>query len=308
MAWFRVEASLANHRKVRKLARILVIPQAQALGHVVGLFCRACSESPDGSLAGWDGHDVADAAGWDGDPGTLCDALREVKFIVDGDSGPEINDWMEYAESYKAAQRKRKQRVPAVSQDRPVTAAGPSRSSHKDGRTDGPTDRTDETDGPTPSPSRTKPRDLSVQIQVVWGHYRQLHPQCSALLKSGDKRYHLIRQRLADGFATDALRKAIDGYHGSPFHQGENDRGKRYLGLGLIMRDADKVQAGIEMADNPDLGKDRRPQERTWIDEHNDMMAELAAKETPDAGSPGNPRDGPLGDPEVLVPPLQARA
>lgn len=96
----------------------------------------------------------------------------------------------------------------------------------------------------------------SAQIQTVWQKYREHHPSCPGVLKQGRKEYRLAGDRLKD-FTVEQLCKAIDGYHRSPFHQGENDRGAKYLGFELIMRDLDHVRKGIEMADDPTLGQPR---------------------------------------------------
>ena len=95
----------------------------------------------------------------------------------------------------------------------------------------------------------------SLSVQTVWGHYRQYHPSCPGTLKQGRKEYRLACDRLKDGFNVEALRRAIDGYHRSPFHNGVNDTGAKYLGFELIMRDVDHVNKGIEMADDPTLDK-----------------------------------------------------
>lgn len=95
----------------------------------------------------------------------------------------------------------------------------------------------------------------------MWWHYREQHPKAPAELRSHGKSYKLVKARLDDGFSVDDLRKAIDGYHRSPFHQGVNERGTKYLSLELIMRDVDHVTKGIEMADDPSL--DRGLSEKT---------------------------------------------
>ena len=97
---------------------------------------------------------------------------------------------------------------------------------------------------------------LSLQIQTVWGKYREHHPNCPGALKQGRKEYRLARDRLRD-FTVPQLCKAIDGYHRSPFHCGDNDQNSKHLGFELIMRDVGHVTKGIEMADDPTLGQPR---------------------------------------------------
>lgn len=62
------------------------------------------------------------------------------------------------------------------------------------------------------------------------------------------KRRRLIRSRLNDGYTVDDLRLAVTGWQFSPHHRGENDRGTVYNDLGLILRDADHVDAFLEYA------------------------------------------------------------
>lgn len=57
------------------------------------------------------------------------------------------------------------------------------------------------------------------------------------------KRRRLIRARLDDGYTVDDLRLAVTGWQFSPHHRGENERGTVYNDLGLILRDADHVDA-----------------------------------------------------------------
>jgi hypothetical protein len=89
-------------------------------------------------------------------------------------------------------------------------------------------------------------------INDIWLWYKRWHPKAAS--KIGDKNARLCRARLKEGFSPDDLKKAITGYHKSPFHRGENDRGQRYQSFELIMRDQGHVQRGIEMDDDPDLG------------------------------------------------------
>ncbi len=91
------------------------------------------------------------------------------------------------------------------------------------------------------------------QIGAVWAHYCGYHPRAPGALSSSRKEYRLIRDRLSDGFSVDDIRHAIDGYHRSAWHQGANDRGKKYDSLELICRDLSHVQRGIEMRDNEHL-------------------------------------------------------
>jgi hypothetical protein len=85
----------------------------------------------------------------------------------------------------------------------------------------------------------------------VYAHYRGYHPRSAPRLKATSKEWKCIRARLDEGSTVADLTRAIDGYHRDPWHLGENDRGKPWLGLDLIMRDSSHVLAGIEMLTRP---------------------------------------------------------
>lgn len=109
--------------------------------------------------------------------------------------------------------------------------------------------------------SKTKAPSVSVSVSVssseegskgdapaeVISYYKTKHPRA----RPGEKEKKLVRARLADGFSAEDLKQAIDGNHASDFHQGKNDRGKKYNTLELIMRDASKVQSFIENHTKP---------------------------------------------------------
>lgn len=114
----------------------------------------------------------------------------------------------------------------------------------------------------TTSPSRNgtpkatpRPSAAASEVAEVYTHYRQRHPKAAPRLSSETQDYRRILAALKRGHSVADLCRAIDGYHRSPWHLGENDRGKPYLSLGLIFRDEDHILAGIEMADDPDLGR-----------------------------------------------------
>lgn len=83
----------------------------------------------------------------------------------------------------------------------------------------------------------------------VVAHYRRLHPQSKVSATSKESRF--VRERLREGYSAEDLCRAIDGYHQDPWHCGQNDRGKPFLGLDLLMRDSSHVQKGIEYLERP---------------------------------------------------------
>ena len=103
-------------------------------------------------------------------------------------------------------------------------------------------------------PVATQPRQAEARqngfaedVKTVVKHYQTHHPRS----RPGDKEKALIRKRLQppEKWTVAELCQAIDGYHESPHHCGDNDRGTKYLGLSLIFRDSAHVQAGVEFAD-----------------------------------------------------------
>jgi len=89
-------------------------------------------------------------------------------------------------------------------------------------------------------------------ILSVFDHYRTYHPRAHPKPNSNSKEWRAIAARLKEGYTAAGLKQAIDGCHKSPFHQGENDRGKKYDTLELIMRDSSKVNNFIETAEAPE--------------------------------------------------------
>jgi hypothetical protein len=97
-------------------------------------------------------------------------------------------------------------------------------------------------------PSRSGDLAALDPVQAVFAHYRTYHPKAHPKPRREDKEYALIQARLAGGLTAAQLCAAIDGFEADPFHRGENDRQTAYLSLKLFMRDASKVQQGIELA------------------------------------------------------------
>jgi len=84
-----------------------------------------------------------------------------------------------------------------------------------------------------------------------------------ALLTPG--RRQKIKARLREGYSVDQLKRAIDGCRASEFHQGMNDKGRKFDDLDLICRSGEKVEQFIEYAAGGTNanGKDRPRKEST---------------------------------------------
>ncbi len=90
-------------------------------------------------------------------------------------------------------------------------------------------------------------------VSLVFAHYKTKRPKCFPRVHSGLKEWRLVRERIEkDGRTVEDLCRSIDGYFSSPWHRGENDRGKKYLDLELIVRDEKHVAGGIELLEHPE--------------------------------------------------------
>jgi len=106
-----------------------------------------------------------------------------------------------------------------------------------------------------PDPGQT--RSLSQDVADVFEHYRRYHPRAHPKPRADGKESRAIKARLAEGYTVLDLQQAIDGYHRSPFHLGENKHGQQFLHLELMVRNSDHVNRGIEMAEGKGNGKQR---------------------------------------------------
>lgn len=106
-------------------------------------------------------------------------------------------------------------------------------------------DRVD--DGPPPM---TPPKLTGTKSDVldVFAHYRTHHPKAVPNPQPKSKEWRAIEARISEGFSVGDLCLAIDGCHRTPHNLGQNDRGQKYLGLELIMRNGDQVTRFIENA------------------------------------------------------------
>ena len=105
LPWIRVYNDLPDHPKSDHLAAILQEPRAWT--HVIELWLWMSRVRPDGSLAGLHPVVIARRAGWDGDPITFVDAMRQAGFI-DGD---QIHGWLEYQGAHAKKLEKDRARI-----------------------------------------------------------------------------------------------------------------------------------------------------------------------------------------------------
>lgn len=81
-------------------------------------------------------------------------------------------------------------------------------------------------------------------VQEVIAAYVEHHPRA----KPGVQDEKRVMARLKDGFSMDDLLIAIEGCHKSPYHCGDNEQNRVYQSFELIMRNPDKVNSFISLA------------------------------------------------------------
>lgn len=81
----------------------------------------------------------------------------------------------------------------------------------------------------------------SGDVGRVWSVYAETVGSTRVRLTA--PRAALIKRRLRD-YTVEELERSIRGYGRSPFHRGENDRGRPYQAIELWLRDAAHVEAG----------------------------------------------------------------
>jgi hypothetical protein len=84
------------------------------------------------------------------------------------------------------------------------------------------------------------------EVETVFDYWKHRtgHPDA----KLTREREMKIRGRLEEGYTVEELQQAVEGCRGSPFHQGDNERGHRYDDITLICRSGSKVEQFVEMA------------------------------------------------------------
>lgn len=92
------------------------------------------------------------------------------------------------------------------------------------------------------APAMTQSR--SELVKMVFDHYVKVMDKPRARLD--DKRKICINRALQTYTARE-LSEAITGYTHSPFHMGENDRHRRYDDIELLLRDARRIEEGLEL-------------------------------------------------------------
>ena len=103
MAYLQSHQTLATHPKTRKMARRLDASIPAVIGHLHLLWYWALDHAIDGDVSRFDPDDLADAAGWEGDPDTFVKALTDcgsggAAGFLDPDG--HLHDWADYGGKY----------------------------------------------------------------------------------------------------------------------------------------------------------------------------------------------------------------
>jgi len=87
-----------------------------------------------------------------------------------------------------------------------------------------------------------------LEIVQVWDAYRAVFPERRVLDDDGANK---IGEALRLGYSVQDLCKVPAGARLSPFHMGENDKGKRYIDVVSLYREAKTIDAHIERLNPP---------------------------------------------------------
>jgi hypothetical protein len=98
------------------------------------------------------------------------------------------------------------------------------------------------------APARRRP-DFSADIHSIFDFWKTTFQHPQAVLDP--KRQKLIHQALQQGYTVGQLCDAISGCSQTPHNMGDNDRGQRYDGLHVILRDSDQIERFIHHHHNP---------------------------------------------------------
>lgn len=193
MPYIESHQELGRHPKTRRLARLLSVSLPCAVGHLQFLWWWAMDYAQDGEITKFDAFDIADAAGWEGDPDTFLDALigcgigDGAGFVERCEEGViRLHDWQDYGgklftERRKNAEKQSRYRdskntpvpetIPQKSRNRNVTVTSPvtlkeRRGEESIGEEILPTGRTTTRAGELPQPSGVYSPELPLPLAV----------------------------------------------------------------------------------------------------------------------------------------------
>jgi len=138
MAWIEAHQGLAQHPKTKRMARMLGISTAEAIGHLFMLWWWGMDYAQDGDLSKYDELDIADAAQWTGDAKAFIDALKNCGpgdssgFIDEHDGRVSLHDWDAYAGRLFNIREQNRERQARHKEQKKIEAAREQRDSDAD--------------------------------------------------------------------------------------------------------------------------------------------------------------------------------
>ena len=81
-------------------------------------------------------------------------------------------------------------------------------------------------------------------VKIVWDHWAKTMGASKLAVLDHDRKVKIAASIYDYGIEASCL--AIDGCASSPFHMGDNPQQKKYNGIDLIFRDADKIEGFIQ--------------------------------------------------------------
>ena len=266
-----------THPKMADLAARLGVELPYAIGTMELLWAFTGDHAAQGDVGKWGNTVISAAVLWKGEPDVLIAAMVSAR-LLDEDSIHRllVHHWPAHCQSWvhaKLAKLKLSFYKPSGGRGKRVTeySIEPSPEASVEAATlpsspskPSPSKPSSGVASATPCASSDAPQDDSAAIRIVFEHYRLYHPRAFPRPSSKTKEWPKIKARLADGYSVQDLCLAIDGCQRSAFHSGENDAGKVYQNLELIVRDGSKVNQFMELAngEGPVLSEKTRRNKR----------------------------------------------
>ena len=87
-------------------------------------------------------------------------------------------------------------------------------------------------------------------VKIVWDYWVNTMGASKLAVLDHDRKVKIAAS--IHDYGIEASCKAIDGCASSPFHMGNNAQQKKYNGIDLIFRDADKIEGFIQRTEKRD--------------------------------------------------------
>lgn len=105
MAWIESHQSLGSHPKLLRLASLLGIRPAQAIGHLMYLWWWALDYADDGDITKYSDDEISLAAHWEGPGHDFSSAMRKCGWV---EMPGVLHDWLDYAGQFLLGRERQK--------------------------------------------------------------------------------------------------------------------------------------------------------------------------------------------------------